>query len=228
MNSLELVSFDADQTLFDFHRTMGEALQEVSNFLAQEYHLAISPELLKSTRDKICMAHKGRAVDMLTIRRMSFSEVVAGHRKKNDIVEGAMQVFKEIRYGRVYLYPNVAEVIENISKKYTLALITNGNSNPELANLEGLFDYILLGEKFTFKKPDPRIFRELFKRASISDPSRVCHVGDSLKNDVRGANSVGSVSVWFNPDRLPNNTNIAPTYEIRSMVELPNLLTTRV
>lgn len=160
---------------------------EVSDFLSSEFELDISADTLRKSRERIFLAHVGRAIDMLTLRRMSFEELTSNHSRKNDIVDGAMKVFEKVKFGRVYLYPSVAEVLDILRKNYSLAVITNGNSDPDRANLAGVFGHVLLGEKYAFKKPDARIFHTLFDCANIVDPSRVCHVGDSLEDDVRGA-----------------------------------------
>ena len=45
-------------------------------------------------------------------------------------------------------------------------------------------------------------------------------VGDSLHNDIGGANSAGIASCYYNPLGKINNTDIIPTYEIRDFNEL--------
>ena len=54
--------------------------------------------------------------------------------------------------------------------------------------------------------------------------SQMLHVGDSLKNDVAGAQSVGAWTVWLNRDGVPNDTQIQPDYEVVSLSEIPEIL----
>ncbi|WP_299345459.1 HAD family hydrolase [uncultured Maritalea sp.] len=224
MTCIKTVSFDADQTLFDFQRTLEDALNAVSAFLYDDFGLQISAQVLRSTRDEIYEQSRGHAMEMLTIRRLSFQRVLVGHPDCDMIVEQAMQLFEDVRFGTVYWYPDTREVLRQLKEQFQLVLITNGNSDPERAGLEGVFDHILLGEKFSFKKPDPRIFHEMFKRAKVQNPATVCHVGDSLAHDVKGANGVGAVSVWFNAEGQSNKTDIVPNHTISSMSELTELL----
>jgi len=224
MTLIKTISFDADQTLFDFQRTLAEALHAVSAFLSDGFGLQISATVLRATRDEIYEQSRGRAIDMLAIRRMSFHRLLEEHPDCDMIVEQAMQVFESVRFGAVYWYPNTREILRQLKSSYQLVLITNGNSDPERAGLEGVFDHILLGEKFSFKKPDPRIFHEMFKLANVQNPATVCHVGDSLAHDVKGANGVGAVSVWFNAEGQYNKSDIVPDHTISTMSELTELL----
>jgi len=45
-----------------------------------------------------------------------------------------------------------------------------------------------------------------------------------LASDVQGANAVGAVSVWLNREGVPNTTGIQPDLEVRSLLELVDLL----
>lgn len=49
-------------------------------------------------------------------------------------------------------------------------------------------------------------------------------MGDSLTSDIRGAVNAGIDSCWFNPDGIENRTGPVPDYEIRSLLELKEIL----
>ena len=55
-------------------------------------------------------------------------------------------------------------------------------------------------------------------------PYRLLHVGDSLENDVAGANGAGARSVWLNRTGRANDTSHAPAYEIASLADLGAIL----
>ena len=50
------------------------------------------------------------------------------------------------------------------------------------------------------------------------------HVGDSLVNDVAGAQNVGISAVWLNREGVTNDTGIRPDYEISSLIEITTIL----
>lgn len=48
--------------------------------------------------------------------------------------------------------------------------------------------------------------------------------GDSLEQDVAGANAAGAHTVWLNREGLTNDTGIKADYEISSLTDLPEIL----
>lgn len=220
----DLISFDADQTLFDFDRVMAQALDGVADFLRPHLSGNITAALLRQVRDDIAARYENHKIDMLALRAHSFRAVLAGHAARDDLVDQAMAIFTEIRFGTVYFYDGVEAGLTALAKITKLGLITNGNSDPEKAGIAHYFDHIVLGEKYPFKKPDRRLFEVLLRDAGISQTNRVMHVGDSLAHDVQGANGIGAISVWFNPTSLANETGIEPDHTIAHFSELVDLV----
>lgn len=220
----ELISFDADQTLFDFDRVMAQALDGVADFLGPHLPGNITPTHLRQVRDDIAARYGDQKIDMLALRARSFHAVLAEHSKRDELVDQAMAIFTEIRFGTVYFYDGVEAGLTELAKITKLGLITNGNSDPEKAGIVHYFDHIVLGEKYPFKKPDRRLFEVLLHDAGISQGDRVMHVGDSLAQDVQGANGIGAISVWFNPAGLANETDIEPDHTIAHFSELVDLV----
>ena len=56
------------------------------------------------------------------------------------------------------------------------------------------------------------------------DKKKVLMVGDSLTSDIQGGINAGIDTCWYNPNEYINNTNIKPTYEIKSLFQLRELL----
>lgn len=223
MADLTHITFDLDETLFDFRRTLDEALQATSQYLERVGHLCVSPAQLQKTRDAIAQTPQGRAMKLLELRKASLEHVLRDHPDKTRLVKGAMQAFETARFGNVYLYPEAQTVLRALSGTHTLVAVTNGNTNPESTDLAGLFETIIFAEDCGIHKPDPRIFEVMMHRLGIDTPKAVLHVGDHLINDIQCAAAAGCVTVWFNPNAAPNTTPIAPTYEIRTLTELLQL-----
>ena len=51
------------------------------------------------------------------------------------------------------------------------------------------------------------------------------YIGDSLESDIRGGEVAGIDSVWYNPGRKPNDTDIRPTAEAADYGTLYQILT---
>ena len=118
----------------------------------------------------------------------------------------------DARFSGTKPYPDVARSLRELKTRYRIGLISNGNSYPERSGLPDTFDFTVFAHECGFPKPDRRIFEfALFK--SGCQPEEVLHVGDSLENDVFGANNSGLRSVWLNRKHSRNETGITPDFE---------------
>ncbi len=218
-----LVSFDADQTLFDFQRILDEALITTASFLSHYSKKPITPRRLKKIRNSLVEDAAPNSFGLLEIRRASFEQALNPLSNAKELSQQALEVFEKVRFGNPYFYPHVKETLATLKRNYKTALITNGNSCPKSAGIAHLFDYVVMAEEYPYKKPDPRLFNAMLSMADMS-PDKLIHVGDSLENDIAGANNIGATSVWFNPLHDDNSSPVLPDYSIACMRELPSLL----
>jgi putative hydrolase of the HAD superfamily len=97
------------------------------------------------------------------------------------------------------LDPEVVPLLEKLSKKYKLALVSNFDHPPHIRsvllelNLEKYFPWIIISGEVEYKKPDPKIFSLVLDQMDLSPPE-VIHIGDS-QDDIEGANAAGIYSV---------------------------------
>jgi len=120
------------------------------------------------------------------------------------------------------------QVIEKLSKRFPLGVISNGFPDIQYNKLkslhiEKLFKVILLSEELGVRKPNKRIFKLAAERIGIK--TNYClFVGDSLDTDILGAKNSGMKTCWFNRDGIQdNNEEITPDFEIHSLLELLSL-----
>lgn len=93
------------------------------------------------------------------------------------------------------------EVLEQLSKKYPLVLVSNfyGNINSVLKDfgLRDCFKAVIESEAVGVRKPDSKIF-ELGVKALGLKPEEVLVVGDSVKNDIDPAKKIGCLTLRLN------------------------------
>lgn len=94
-----------------------------------------------------------------------------------------------------------------------------------IAELDRYFDWLLSSEEAGSCKPDGRIFAEALRRAGC-EPQEALFVGDSLPQDIAGANRAGlrSVLIWHGGDRQPPSDGERPRHVIRRIPDLLGLL----
>ncbi len=94
-----------------------------------------------------------------------------------------------------------------------------------IADIAVHFDSIVSSEQTQSCKPDPRIFEEALRRAGCP-AEEALFVGDTLAQDIAGANRVGlqSVLLWHRPDRNPPTEGPRPRHVIRRIPDLLELM----
>jgi putative hydrolase of the HAD superfamily len=85
-------------------------------------------------------------------------------------------------------------------------------------------DFAVISEELGSAKPEPEIFREALRRASVASHEAV-FVGDSQEFDVAGARGAGMSAVWHNATAQAwQGPGERPQLEIASIAQLPPLI----
>ncbi len=98
-------------------------------------------------------------------------------------------------------YPAAFTVLEELSGRYKLGLITNGEDSIQgnkilSSGISHYFDAITISGAEGIHKPSPEIFRLTLDRMGISSDEAV-YVGDHWVNDITGALGAGMLAVWI-------------------------------
>ncbi len=223
---IKAVTFDGDETLWEFQSVMRRALQHTLARLQERLpgpeSAALTVDQMIEIRDQVADELADRTMNLEEIRRQAFArtvELVGGapdglaarlsDRPANyrvDQLAGELSaVYLEHRFSNIDLYPEVPEVLDALAPSFTLGVLSNGNTSPERCGLAGRFAFVIFAQDVGIRKPHPDIFLETCRRAGC-EPQELMHVGDSLTSDVQGANNVGAVSVWINREGAPNTT----------------------
>ncbi len=124
------------------------------------------------------------------------------------------------------LNSSVLEVCRQLSQNHTLCIASNGLTDLQMGKLTSLASYIshyFISENMNCIKPEKDYFCYIFNKLGCTACDCIM-IGDSLKNDIDGANKSGIASCYYNPTGYINKTGIIPTYEIRDFSELLNIV----
>jgi HAD superfamily hydrolase (TIGR01549 family) len=137
--------------------------------------------------------------------------------------------YLEILSQKHYLMPHAVTVLEFLSKRALISLITNGlafvqKNRIARAELELFFNDILISEEIGMAKPDPAFFRFAVKRLHLA-PHEVLCVGDNPLADIKGAHEAGIDTCWYCPyvQSFPAGYP-PPDYTISDLLELRDLV----
>ena len=117
------------------------------------------------------------------------------------------------------------EIIKAQKKNYQIIIVTNGTAiaqkkKLERSGLDKIADNIFISEEVGYEKPSIHFFERVKAKAGIDDVSRAVIIGDSLTSDIQGGVNAGIDTCWYNPKEEINDTNLKPTYIIKNLHEL--------
>ncbi|MBI4560340.1 MAG: HAD-IA family hydrolase [Candidatus Hydrogenedentes bacterium] len=120
-----------------------------------------------------------------------------------------------------HVFPDVQPALDKLeSLGLRCAVVSNWDARLpgllERLNLKSHFEFVLTSAEAGFRKPHPRIFAQALERLNLP-AQEVVYVGDSLEDDVAGAERIGMMPLLI--DRNSRSQN--PAQCIRSLVELP-------
>ena len=126
------------------------------------------------------------------------------------------------------LMPHAKEVLDYLSPKYNLYILSNGfrelqSRKMQSAGVDKYFKKIILSEDLGLLKPSLKLFHFALS-ATQSELSHSLMIGDSWSADIVGAKGAGMDHVYYSPGIGEVNRAFTPTYEIKCLSELKNIL----
>lgn len=227
VSGIKAISFDGDQTLWDFRKVMRHSLHHTLKELEQmdpQAAAMLDIDKMIEIRNRVAEELKGRVTNLEAVRLEAFRQTLAETGRPDDTLASHLnEIYLKHRFEDIELYKDVLPVLQKLKGKYTLGLLSNGNSYPEHCGLEDIFQFVVFSQDYGIEKPDPKLYQIAIEKAGYSR-EEVLHVGDSLQNDVIGANNAGIKCVWLNRERVENTSGSKIDYEIHSLLELLEIL----
>lgn len=221
------VLFDLDDTLFDFHKAEKIALTKTL------VHFGVDPtEETLALYSSINAAHWKR----LELGELSREEVKVGrYRELFETIgverdpEEATAYYENMLGVGHYFIPGAPELLEELHGKYRLYIVSNGTAKVQERRISSsgiakYMDGIFISQILGANKPDKQFFDICFAEIPDFSLSETVIIGDSLSSDIKGGINAGITTVWFNPKRIENDSDIKPDYTIKELSEVPGLL----
>ena len=221
------IFFDLDRTLWDFEANSHQTLLELctshnlSDKGVEDYEAFIKN--YKAHNEQLWDLYRVDKISQKDLRRERFERALVDYKIKDaELAAKIGEDYVAICPKKNKLFPYSIEVLEYLSQKYKLHIITNGFHEVQHIKLKhaGLipyFDNIITSEQVGAKKPNPKIFNYALKKANTSAEESIM-IGDDLEVDVLGAEEMGIQSIFFNPKKVKHNIDIV--HEIFCLSEL--------
>ena len=226
--SIQLITFDLDDTLWDTAPVIASAETVLREWLSEHASNlgAVPVEHLWSIRERVLAGEPGLKHRISALRRRvlfhALEEAGYAHGEALELADKAFEVFLHARH-QIEVFPEVEPLLELLANHYALGVVTNGNADVRRLGLADYFKFALCAEDIGIAKPDARLFHEALQRGGVS-PAAAVHVGDHPGDDIAGAQQAGLRAVWFNPTGKVWEAERLPDAEIRSLTELPAVL----
>ena len=230
MKQYKHLFFDLDRTLWDFEKNSIITLRSIFDKRKLD---KIFPDfnIFVSTYE----AHNERLWDLYKLRKIRKDEL------RNErflltlkdfgiddpkLAEQIGDDYVELSPMQTVLFPNTIEVLDYLSTKYKMHIITNGFVEVQYkklknCGLEKYFERVTTSEEAKSSKPKPEIFQVALKSVNAKKTESLM-IGDDLENDILGAKKFGIDQVFFNPDSEKHSETIS--FEIKNLNELTTFL----
>ena len=222
-DQIQHIFFDLDHTLWDFDRNSKLAFQQ----LFQSHSISIDLDAFMKIYEPINFSYWKRyreeRVTKQELRRGRFFEAFLpfGMQFTDAELDTLATTYIEELPKNNFLFEGVMEVLQYLSEKYILHIITNGFEEVQHLKLKNsgistYFKTVTTSEEVGLKKPNPVIFQKALQKA-MALPKVSLMIGDTFEADILGAESVGMETLFYNY----RNEVIPPTYRVvESILEL--------
>ena len=227
MKEIKVLSFDADNTLWDFQKVMRHSLNQTLLALKEIdpiAHSALTVDKMIAIRNAVAENLKGIIINLEEIRLNAFRQTLASVNRANDELASYLhEIYMKHRFEDIELYEDVVPTLEKLKEKFKLIIISNANTYPKKCGLDNFFDEVFFAQDIGVEKPDPRAFTIALDEIGYSK-NQVLHIGDSLYSDIFGANNADIKCAWLNREKIENTTEYKADFEITTLKELLDIL----
>lgn len=219
LSKIKAFFFDAGGTLFCPYPSVGEVYAEV----ARRHGLASAdPKELEALfhatwerRDGLrSLARRSGQKKEKQWWRSLVREVFSQFGRMEDFEAFFDELYDRFAQSGVWrLFDDALPLLQELKTRGKILGIVSNWDSRLFGLCEGLglgpyLDFILASGVVGFAKPNPKIFQEALQRARAL-PQEALHVGDSLEDDVLGAEQAGIRAIFL--DRKGNRSSPAPT-----------------
>ncbi|SDQ48328.1 YjjG family noncanonical pyrimidine nucleotidase [Flagellimonas zhangzhouensis] len=226
-NSVTDVFFDLDHTLWDFEKNSALTFAKILTENKVEVELEVFLEVYSPINFQMWALYRENKITKSALRyqrlRLTFDKL--GAEVSDEIIDVLAHEYIEHLSSFTHLLPNSLEILDYLSPKYRLHIITNGFQEVQEKKMKGsqihhYFEIIVNSEMAGVKKPHPQIFELALTEANVH-PKNSIMIGDNLEADILGAKAMGMQVVHYNSNGEPDHSECVI---VNDLIEIKNLL----
>ncbi|EKU50368.1 YjjG family noncanonical pyrimidine nucleotidase [Staphylococcus massiliensis] len=227
--TFKVVLLDFDDTIVNFDACEYEAYRH----LMDAYQLDFNDQSFRAFQ-RINQAHWEKfQAGILTKEEVLTKRFIETFKTYGMDIDGvyADETFRKgLELATITYHEQALEVIQALSKRVRLFIVTNGATKTQWNRIERspimkYVDQMFVSEETGSHKPNVAFFDYVFERIPVCPPlEEILIVGDSLTSDIQGGIRAGIQTCWFNHRFKSSSDEIQPTYEIHHLNELLQLV----
>ena len=218
---IQCIAFDLDDTLWECQPVIQRAEQALYRYLAANYpKITQAYSFIKLTqhRKHFMITHPEMEHDLSQLRRCWLQHLAHQFAYDEQMAKHAFQIFWLMR-NKVQFYDGVLDILDKLSQRFRLGVISNGNADINQIGVGALFDFSVSASEAGVAKPHANIFKLAVHKAQCQT-NEIIYIGDDPVCDIQGANQAGLHAIWYNPKALAWQGDGQPQYSIQYHHEL--------
>ena len=120
---------------------------------------------------------------------------------------------------KVILFPETEHILQNLSHKYPLIALSNGNADLSMIGIDNFFAKHYSAESIGKAKPHNAMFNAALAFTKCN-AQQALHIGDHATEDINAAQTLGMHTIWFNQNNQQPSSLCQPSSEIHSLATL--------
>ena len=225
---IKLITFDLDDTLWDNHPTIIKAEVDTRKWIEDQVGEVEWGDLndFLELREDLIKEDKSIAWDISKLRKEIF-RIKLSHinptELRDEIVNKAFEIFISKRH-EVTFFDGVKRCISDLSEKYSLGILTNGNADIYKFDIGKYFKFSISSLEAKDSKPNRSHFDMALTKVNGVGFDNVLHIGDHQVNDILGAFKLGIDTLWFNNNNSRWDQNFPKPDEFNAWKNLPEII----
>jgi putative hydrolase of the HAD superfamily len=226
---IELVGFDADDTLWRNEHLYSAAKARFARLLAQDYTIPDALERLDA-KELDNLQYFGYGIKSFTLSMVETAVAVTCGKVKAEDIQKLVDFSREMLGAQVELYPGARAAVSRLSTAYPLILITKGDLFEQTRKVQrsGLAEFFRYVEIVADKTLES--YRAILAKYQI-DPRHFVMIGNSLRSDIYPVLALGGRAVYIpDSDTWSHESQVAAPEgsgqydELAHLEELPGLI----
>ena len=226
--TIKMITFDLDDTLWNNRPTIMNAEFETRKWIEDKVGNVKwgDFESFLKLREVLIKEDESIKWDISKLRKGIFKKKllhIEPESLRNEIVDEAFTIFINKRH-EIELYDGVEETLKDLSKKYILGVLTNGNADIYRFEIGEYFKFAISSFEAKDSKPNRAHFDMAVNQFNDITFDNLLHIGDDQINDIFGAYKLGIDTLWFNDNNKDWTQDFTKPDEFSNWHDLKNII----